>query len=411
MEQGDLSFETRAAQAGIGAGPEDATPTVTPITASTTFTYGSVREVHEALASGSTGFAYARNANPTVAVLERALAQLEGADDVVAFGSGMAAISGALMGLGLETDDVIVASQDLYGVTRQLLTQLLNFGVRTIYVDVRDLGRVGEALRESGARALYFESISNPLLRVSDVARLAALARQHGAVSIVDNTFATPYLLRPLALGVDIVLHSATKYLGGHGDVVAGVVAAGASFATRIRDVRTVFGGVLSPFEAWLTLRGIRTLPLRMERQCASAHAIATCLAEQDWVDRVYYPGLAGDPQHALAAGLMNGRFGAMVAFDLKADQEATLRFIDHLRLIRAGTSLGDAESLVLYPLLSSHRGLSPDARLEAGIGPSLVRLSVGLEGAQDLIADLRQAARACGLAGATAPAEARPGG
>jgi cystathionine gamma-synthase/methionine-gamma-lyase len=398
VDTSHLDFDTLAVQAGLRMRVGDTTSTVAPISASTTFTYDSVEEVHAALGPDGRGFAYARNANPTVVALEEALALLEGAEAVVAFGSGMAAIHAALLGVGLESGDVVLAASDLYGVTRGLLAQLENLGVHTDFVNILDLEQVEQALTETRARVLYFESISNPLLRIPDVSELTRLAHSHRAIVVIDNTFATPYLFRPLALGADIVVHSATKYIAGHGDVTAGLVAGNRSYGKRIRDTRTIIGSILSPFEAWLTLRGVRTLPLRMARQADSALEIAHWLDRQDWVEHVYYPGLAAHPQHEIAHRQFSGRYGGMVAFDLAAGQRETLRFLDALQLIAPGTSLGDVESLVLYPPLSSHRGLTPGEQRTAGIGEGLVRMSVGLESPGDLIADLEGAASGIGL-------------
>lgn len=393
-----LDFETLAAQAGIRVRVGDTISTAPPIDASTTFTADSVEDVHRALEPDGEGFAYARNANPTVVLLESALRRLEGAEDVVAFSSGMAAISSTLSALQLWPGDAVLAARDLYGVTRTLLTQLGQYEIAVHYVDVFDPRAVESSLAETGARALYVESISNPLLRVPDIADLVAASRRHNAVTLVDNTFASPYLFRPLHLGVDAVIHSATKYMAGHGDATAGVVATSASLGRRARDVRNVQGGVLSPFEAWLTLRGLRTLPVRMRRQCETAAELAAWLHRQPWVRCVYYPGLAHHPEHDTADRQFGGRFGGMIAFEVEGGRAATLRFIDSLQIITPGTSLGDVESLVLYPPLSSHRGLD-DAALEAmGIGPSLVRLSIGLETANDLRRDLQRAAEAADL-------------
>jgi len=402
VDEPHLDFDTLAAQAGIRVRVGDAISTVPPIDPSTTFTYDSIEGVHRALAPEPHGFAYSRNANPTVAALEGVMESLEGADQVVAFGSGMAAVHGALLGAGLEAGDAIVASSDLYGVTRSLFAQLAGFDLETRYVDILDLEAVDRALSDSAVRMLYFESISNPLLRVPDVAELARLARAHRAISVIDNTFATPYLLRPLQLGVDIVVHSATKYIAGHGDVVAGLVATRASYAPRIRAVRTSSGAVLSPFEAWLAMRGLRTLPLRVSRQSASALEIALWLDGEAWVQKVYYPGLPSHPQHDVATRQFGEMSGGMVAFELSATQEEALAFMDGLRLITKGTSLGDVESLVLYPPLSSHRSLTPDELRAAGIEPGLIRLSVGLESPRDLRDDLARAARLAGIAAAT---------
>lgn len=409
MDESSLEFETLAAQAGLKMRVGDTISTAPAIDASTTFTYDSVADVHEALASEGRGYAYARNANPTVAALERALAGLEAAEEVVAFASGMAAIHAVLLGVGVESGDVVLAAGDLYGITRSLLLQLANFDVEAHFVDVNNLEELENALAMHRPRAVLFESISNPLLRVSDVEAVAALVSRHQAVTIVDNTFATPYLLRPLDVGVDVVVHSASKYLAGHGDVIAGIAATRRSYAKRIRDMRTVSGGVLSPFEAWLTLRGLRTLPVRMERHVENALRIAEWLADQPWINRVYYPGLAGHPHHELARRQFRAKFGGVVAFELKAAGDATLEFIDALTLITPGTSLGDVESLVLYPRLSSHRTLLPDELRQAGIGESLVRLSVGLESVGDLRADLRQAALRAGIAAEAHPAEQAP--
>lgn len=395
----ELDFETLAAQAGTRIRVGDTISTAPPIDPSTTFTLDSIHDVHAALAPEPAGFAYARNANPTVATLEDVLARLEGAEDAVAFGSGMAAIHGTFLSLSLGPGDRIIAASALYGVTRSLFTMLAEFDIETEYVDVLDLTAVEEAVSRPGARALYWESIANPLLQVPDSARLAEIARAHRATSIVDNTFATPYLYRPLAHGVDIVVHSATKYIAGHGDVVAGLAACARSPAARIRTQRTVAGGVLSPFDAWLTLRGVRTLPVRMDRQSATALELAGWLSRQPWTERVYYPGLPGSPHRGMAARQFGERFGAMVAFDLRAGQAESLGFVDALSLIVPGTSLGDVESLVLYPALSSHRTLSSEDRARAGIGEGLLRLSVGLESCRDLSRDLAAAAAAAGIA------------
>jgi cystathionine gamma-synthase/methionine-gamma-lyase len=394
----DLDFETIAAHAGIRARVGETVSTVGPIVASTTFTGESIADVHRALEPDATGFAYARNASPTIVALETAIAALEGAEGAVAFGSGMGAINSVFVAIGVAPGDLIVSSGDIYGVTRGLFAQLAEHDIRTVYVDALNPDAVERAVADADARALYVESISNPLLRVVDLKELARIARRRRIPMVVDNTFATPYLCRPLSIGADIVVHSATKYIAGHGDVTAGLGAASESWTRRLRLARTVGGSVLSPFEAWLTLRGVRTLPVRMERQSASALAIAQWLALQDWADRVYYPGLSGNPQRELAERQFAGRFGGMLAFDVKANRKRTLEFIDALQLITPGTSLGDVESLVLYPPLSSHRTLSEEALADAGIGQGLVRMSIGLESIRDLIADLDSAAVAVGL-------------
>jgi cystathionine gamma-synthase/methionine-gamma-lyase len=395
----DLDFETLAAQAGIRVRVGDTISTAPPIDPSTTYTGESVEDVHQALVPGDEGFAYGRNANPTVVLLEQALRRLEGAEDVVAFGSGMAATSTVLSALQLWPGDTVVAGKDLYGVSRSLLTQLGQYEITTQYADVCDVGAVEEALRQYRPKALFFETITNPLLRVPDASALIDLAREHNVITLIDNTFASPYLYRPLAQGADLVIHSATKYLAGHGDATVGAVAASASWGRRVRDMRNIQGGVLSPFEAWLTLRGIRTLAVRMDRQCETANALAQWLSTRTWTQHVYYPGLQSHPQHAIAGRQFGGRFGGMVAFDFAGGREDAIRFIDSLEIITPGTSLGDVESLVLYPPGSSHRTLSEEERREMGIGESLVRLSVGLESLRDLQHDLEQAALSAGRA------------
>jgi cystathionine beta-lyase/cystathionine gamma-synthase len=398
MEDPSLGFETRAAQAGGRTRIGDTVSTVGPIAASTTFTYDSVDEIHEALATGGEGFAYSRNANPTVDALEAVLASLEGTDSVVAFGSGMAAMHAALLSAGLETGDSVLVASDLYGVTRSLMVHLQQFGIDHASIDILNLAEVERALERTGARVLCFESISNPLLRVANVGELVRIAHAHRALAVVDNTFASPYLFRPAEIGVDLVVHSATKYVAGHGDVTAGYVASNRSFGKRMRETRTVTGSILSPFEAWLTMRGVKTLPLRMERQCDSAARLATWLQSQEWVEHVYYPGLRSGDEKEHARHWFGDRYGGMVAFDLQADEPGTLRFMDHLEVITSATSLGDAMSLILYPKLSSHRTLPPAERQRAGIGDTLLRLSVGLESPQDLIRDLERAALRAGI-------------
>jgi cystathionine gamma-synthase len=398
-QEPNLDFETRATHSGLRQKVGDTIATIGPIVASSTFTADSVSGVHRALEPDGEGFAYSRNGNPTVAAFEAAVASLEGSDGAVAFGSGMGAIHAALLALELAPGDIVVAAEDLYGVSRALFAQLANSEVQTVYVDPADHDQVEAAVRRREARVLFFESVSNPLIRVSDVGRLAEIGRAHRTTVIVDNTFATPFLCRPLEYGVDIVAHSATKYLAGHGDVTAGVLVAGHSFLQRIRSARTVAGGVLSPFDAWLAMRGLRTLHVRMERHCESALSVARWLEQRTWVERVYYPGLDSSPHHELAADQFGGRFGGMLAFDLRAGREQALAFMDALELVTPGTSLGDVESLALYPPLSSHRTLEADALRRAGIGEGLIRISIGLESPRDLMVDLERAARRAILA------------
>ena len=312
----------------------------------------------------------------------------------------MAAIHAALLAAGARAGTSVVAGYDVYGATYAVLTKLLaTQGVTPRFVDAADLDAVGAALaaaRSAGAppAALIVETLSNPLLKVADLPALAGLAHAAGAALIVDNTFATPYLCRPLGLGADYVVHSATKYLGGHGDVLAGVIVTSAARRRELNEINKLVGANLGPQEAWLVLRGIKTLPLRMQRQCENAAQIAAWLAAHPRVSHVNYPGLASHPQHALAARLLErGQSGAMMSFDIRdGDRARVFRFMEALRLVLPATTLGDVYSLVLYPAHSSHRALDPELRRRIGIGDGLVRLSAGIEDPADIIADLGQA-------------------
>jgi len=373
---------------------EPYTPVVTPIHHSVGFTYADTEDLDAVFAGESETPVYARYGNPTVYALEAAVAALEGAEAALAYGSGMAAIHGALLAAGVKTGTSVAAAHDVYGATYAVLDRLLRGnGVDVRFVDVTDLASVRAALAETQPVALVVETISNPLLKVADLPRLAEAAHAHGTALIVDNTFATPALCRPLALGADFSVHSATKYLGGHGDALGGVVATSSIRRWQLNEFNKLLGANLGPQEAWLIHRGIKTLPLRFQRQCANAAQLAAWLATQPAVARVNYPGLPGHPQHDLAAGLLGGRYGAMVSFELRdAGRAEVFRFMDALRLIQPATTLGDVYTLVLYPAMSSHRALSPAMRRRIGIGDGLVRLSAGIEDATDLIADLEQA-------------------
>jgi cystathionine gamma-synthase/methionine-gamma-lyase len=344
------------------------------------------------------GYVYSRYGNPTVTALEEIVAVLEGGEAALAFASGMAAVHAALLAVGAKAGSTMVAAQDIYGATYALLDKLLRSqGVETRFVDVTDVQAVEAACKELQPVALLVETISNPLLKVADLAALAQVAHRHGAAFLVDNTFATPCLVQPLALGADVVIHSATKYLGGHGDVLGGVVVTSADLHKELFEVLKVTGGNLGPQEAWLVLRGIKTLSLRMRQHCKNALAVAWWLEEHPQVSRVYYPGLASHPQYALAEKLFQGQdYGGMASFDLdEADQERVFRFFESLKLCLPATTLGDVCTLALYPAHSSHRALSAEERARIGIGDGLVRLSVGIEAVEDIISDLAQALEA----------------
>jgi cystathionine gamma-synthase/methionine-gamma-lyase len=307
----------------------------------------------------------------------------------------MAAIHAALLAAGVRAGACVVAALDLYGATYTLLGRLFaQLGVSGRFVDVTDPAVAEAALAETRPAALLVETISNPLLKVADLPALGELARRYGAGLLVDNTFASPYLCNPLAMGADFVIHSATKYIGGHGDVMAGVVITSAANRRTLYELNKLVGGVLGPFEAWLAMRGLKTLPLRLRQQCANAAAIAQWLSGHPRIARVNYPGLAAHPQHELAGRLFAGQgFGGVLSFEIAgADRAAVFRFMEALELCLPATTLGDIYTLVLHPATSSHRSLSAQERQRVGIGDGLVRLSAGIEAASDIIADLEQA-------------------
>jgi cystathionine beta-lyase/cystathionine gamma-synthase len=389
--------ETAVVHAGERARQRGFTPISTPIYNSSTFLYETTAELDAAF-EADPSFVYARHGNPTIHALETALATLEGGPaGAVAYAcaSGMAALHTALLATGVEPDERIVASRNIYGASASLLKNLfMPQGIDVRFVDTTDLAATEAALSEGNARVLLVETLSNPLLRVADLPALADLAHARGAQLVVDATFTPPILLRALEHGADLVVHSTTKYLSGHGDVLGGAVIAGPDYDGTLRSVSRLTGGVPGPTEAWLTLRGLKTLALRYERQCQNAAAIADFLAGHPAVARVYYPRLLDHPDHLLAARLFSGgSWGAMLAFDLRdANREHVAQVLDRLELCVPATSLGDVYTLVAYPALASHRDLTPKERARVGIGDGLLRLSAGIEHVDDLIADLAQA-------------------
>ena len=399
MEKNLRAFATRAVHAGEGVRPADFVPVASPIHPTVGFVYDSMDELDAIFGATRPGYVYPRYGSPTVTAFETAVADLEGGEAAFGFASGMAAVHLALLAAGVRAGTTVVAALDLYGATTTLLERLMTeLGVRTRFVDVTDLAAVEAALSETRPAALVAEIISNPLLKVADVPALAGLAHRHEAQCLIDNTFATPWLFTPLAAGADYVIHSATKYLGGHGDVMAGVVVTSEENRRKLYEANKLVGSVLGPFEAWLALRGIKTLPLRMEKQCANAQAVAEWLTEQPAIGRVIYPGLLTHPQHDLAKRLFGERgFGGMVSFEIAgADKSRVFRFMEALRLCLPATTLGDVYSLVLHPATTSHRSLTPEGRARVGIRDGLARLSAGIEDAADIIADLGQALTAC---------------
>jgi cystathionine beta-lyase/cystathionine gamma-synthase len=389
------AFATRAVHAGERAPHPDYTPVVGPIHPTVGYLYDSLDDLDAIFATTREGYVYPRYGSPTVAAFESVMAELEEGEAAHAFASGMGAIHAALLAAGVRSGTAVVAALDLYGATYTLLSRLFTeLGAATRFVDVADLVGVEAALVETRPVALVVETISNPLLKVADLPALAGLAHRYGAQLLVDNTFASPYLCTPLSYGVDFVIHSATKFIGGHGDVMAGVVVTSGENRRELYELNKLVGGVLGPFEAWLAMRGVKTLPLRVRQQCANAARIAEWLAAHPQIACVNYPGLPDHPQHDLAHQLFGERgFGGVLSFEIAgADQAVVFRFMEALKLCLPATTLGDIYTLVLHPATSSHRSLSVEARARVGIGDGLLRLSAGIEDAADIIADLEQA-------------------
>jgi cystathionine beta-lyase/cystathionine gamma-synthase len=372
---------------GVRAG---AAPLTTPIYATTTFVFASAAEMERYQQGAPDLYIYSRYANPTVQAAEEKLAVLEGAETALITSSGMAATSTALFGL-LRSGDEVVCSAAIYGGTLQLLTEFLaRFGVTARFVSVAELASPETVLGPT-TRVVWFESPINPTLRCVEIRAVAAACRARGVISILDNTFASPANQQPLALGVDLVMHSATKYLNGHSDVTAGALAGPRGLIDRLQPARKLFGGVLDPAGAYLLLRGMKTLGVRVARQNASALHIARWLEGDPRIARVFYPGLPSHPDHAIARAQMTG-FGGMVCFDVVGGYPAACRLYDRLEVVKRAASLGGVESLCSLPVLTSQYGLT-DAQLEAaGVTRGMVRLSVGLEHPDDLVADLDQA-------------------
>ena len=337
------------------------------------------------------GFDYARSNNPTRAALEQIMAELENGSDGVAFGSGLAAID-AVIRL-LKSGDEIIAVDDIYGGAYRLFEKVYKkFGIHVTYVDATDVANISGAITPH-TRLIWLESPTNPTLKIADIEAISAIARENGCLLCVDNTFASPALQKPLLLGADVVVHSATKYRGGHSDLIAGlVVTKNKDLGEQIRFFQNATGGILAPFDSWLLIRGIETLHLRMRQHCASALRIANFLQQHPAVDKVFYPGLPSHPNHQVACRQSSG-FGGIVSFSLKTDsEEAAHQLIGHTRLFRLAESLGGIKSLLSHPATMTHKSIPAEQRRSAGVSDSLIRLSVGLEETDDLLADLAEA-------------------
>jgi cystathionine beta-lyase/cystathionine gamma-synthase len=390
-----MKIETTAVHAGDRKKAADHVPSTTPIYTASTFFYDTTEQLDRVFGQEVAGESYSRYGNPTNAALEELITALEGGAGTLACCSGMAAVQVALTAALTDRRKSIVAASALYGATVSLLNKVLEpFGVDVRYVDICDVDAVRDAIAAEKPGCVLMETISNPLLRVGAIDKIAEMTRTVGAALVVDNTFATPLLVRPLELGAHMVVHSLTKYLAGHGDVLGGSVTADSEHIDTVRGLARIYGPVLGPFESYMTMRGIKTFPLRMERQCRNACRLATWLASHPRVERVNFPS---DPKHPDAATVQRlfskDLFGGMVSFELKdAGKEKVFAWMDRLKLVVRGTSLGDVHTMVLYPAMSSHREVAPKQRERLGIRDSLIRLSTGIEAAEDIIADIEQA-------------------
>jgi cystathionine beta-lyase/cystathionine gamma-synthase len=388
-EEVTMRIETQAIHAGDRKKPGPAVPVTTPIHTAASFFYDNLEQLDRVFAREEQGYCYSRYDNPSNRALEELAASLENGQGALACASGMAAIQIALTAALEGRPKRILASHALYGATVNLLHRVFEpLGVEVEFADMCALDAVG------AFGCVLMETMSNPLLRVPPIDRIVEMARAAGAAVVVDNTFATPLLIRPMELGANFVVESATKYLAGHGDVLAGLVVSDGRHYDTLRMLSRAYGPVLGPFECYLTMRGIKTFPLRMERHCANACRVAEWLAQHPRVERVYYPG---DPRHPDAATIDRlfapGLRGGMVSFEVKAaGRDEIFRIMERLKMIVPATSLGDVHSMILYPMMSSHREVPPAERDRMGIRDNLLRLSVGIEAVEDILSDLEHA-------------------
>ena len=368
----------------------------TPIFQTSTFIFDNAEQGARRFAFEEKGYIYTRLGNPNTTELEEKIALLEGAEAGLATGSGMAAISTALLTL-LKQGDHIISSNTLYGCTFGLITEMFpQYGIEVTLVDGSDLEQIQDAMQEN-TKVIYLETPANPTMEIIDIKEVSKIAHNHNAKVVVDNTFMTPYLQRPIELGADVVVHSATKFLGGHGDLLAGLIVGTADLIAEMKVPHLKdFGGILGPFDAWLLVRGMKTLALRMEQHNKNAQVVAEYLEKHPLIDHVYYPGLPSHPQYELAKKQMDG-FGGMLAFELKGGVEEGRTLMNNVKMISLAVSLGSIDSLIQHPASMTHSPVPKEERLTAGITDGLVRLHVGIENVEDIIADLDQALKVVG--------------
>lgn len=396
-EKVNMDINTKAVHVGDRRKPGAYVPVTTPIYTAATFLYDNVETLDKVFAHEQEGYAYARYDSPNNSGLEELCSAFENGHGALACASGMAALQLALSATLIDRRKHVLAASALYGASINLLMNVMApFGVEISFVDITDLTALEEAILENKPGCILMETISNPLLRVGDIAKIAAMARANNAALIVDNTFASPMIVRPLDLGAHIVVHSLTKYLSGHGDSMGGVIISDAEHFEVIRSLSRTYGPILGPFESYLCFRGMKTFPLRMERHCANAIKVARYLEKHPAVERVHFPDQQDHPdKETIASQFAPSLYGGIVTFLVKsAAKQDIMNFMDRLKLVVRGTSLGDVHSLMLYPLIASHRDLSPKQRQRQGIHDNLVRLSVGIESASDICTDLDQALR-----------------
>ena len=400
-------FATQAIHAGYDPKAHDGA-LCPPLHLSSTFVFDTAEAGAEIFAGERPGYFYSRVSNPTLDLLEKRMALLEGGEAAVATASGMGAIAGVLWSF-LKPGDEVIVDKTLYGCTFAFMRHgLARFGVTITHVDLTEAANLSRHISPA-TKIVYFETPANPNMRLIDIAAVSAIARDHGARTVVDNTYATPVLTQPIILGADIVVHSATKYLGGHGDLVGGIAVGNAGDMAEVRlvGIKDMTGAIMAPFNAMLVMRGLKTLKLRMAEHCRSAMVIAEMLEAHPAVAAVHSPGLASFGQRDLATRQMGG-FGGMIAFELHDGYAAGVAMMNRLKLIHRAVSLGDAESLIQHPASMTHSTYSREERAEYGISDGLIRLSVGLEEVEDIIADLTQALKCAGAAtpGASSVAE-----
>ncbi|MFX1598907.1 MAG: trans-sulfuration enzyme family protein [Promethearchaeota archaeon] len=389
MDFKDKGFSTKSVHSGEKLDPVTGAVS-TPIYETSVFGFSNTEKLIDVMSKRAEGYVYTRFDNPTLRAVERKMAELEGGGDATVFSSGMAAIASTVLTLA-SSGDHIVSTRDLYGGTLKLFTNILpRFGIDVSLVETKDFNELESAIEEN-TRIIYAETLTNPTLKYLDLSKIAELSKKNEITAVVDNTFASPYNLRPMEFGIDIVIHSATKYLGGHNDLTAGIVVGSEDFTQKLKEMRKHLGGTLDPMAGWLLLRGLKTLGLRMERHNQSGMQVAKYLEKHPKVRKVNYPGLPSHPDHSVAVRQMKG-FGGVVSFEIDGDFEKTMKFVENLELCLLAPSLGGAETLATQPVTSSHYSVDEESRMRAGITNQLVRLALGIEDPKDIISDLEQA-------------------